>query len=157
MIRFKEHLRELFDKPYPYRMIRGDFGREGNNIGMFNVGSSRDDVVEVELTFRMDNLYVNFLRGGRLDITGQGHASKILATVMDMVKRFAESAFVAEIVIIVEVDQGSGARERIYRNLMNRYADKLGYKIYEWRRKADSPSGSDNIWFSLVRKDDIFT
>jgi len=152
---FKEHLLELFDKPYPYRMKKGQIGRDGDNIAVFSAGSSKDDEVEVDLTFRMDKLYVNFIRGGRLDITGQGNASKILATVMDMVAKFVTSAIVDEIVIIVEVGQGSGARERIYRSLMNRHADKLGYKVFEWRKKADAPSGNDNIWFSLVRKDDI--
>jgi hypothetical protein len=154
--RFREHLSELFDRPYPYRMSKGAIGREGENIAVFTTGSSKDDVVEVELTFRMDKLYVNFIRGGRLDITGQGNASKILATVMHLVEEFVASAIVDEIVIIVEIGQGSGARQRIYRSLMNRHADRLGYKVYEWVKKGDAPSGADNLHFSLVRKDDIF-
>lgn len=139
-------------------MTKGGFGKEGDNMGAFSVGDSKDDEVEVELTFYESKLYVNFLRGGRLDITGQGNASKILATVMEMVKRFVASALVEEVIIIVEEDGGSGARARIYRTLMKRYADRLGYDTFEKGVGAPAsndksrPRDSRTLWFSLVRR-----
>lgn len=146
---------ELFDRPYPYAMTKGSFGKEGDNIASFSIDPSKNDIVDVELQFRSDTLYVNFLRrqplgSERLDITGQGNAGRIFATVMDIVKRFVTSTIVDQIIIIA-MEEGSGARGRIYRMLLNKYADRMGYHFYETVKKSHG-----EIWFSLERKDDVF-
>ena len=142
-----QEIAELFDRPFPYRMVRGGFGKVGDNVGVFSVDSSKNDEVEVELTFRDSRLFVNFLRGDdsrekTMELTGQGSAERVLATVMQMIEKFLESADVSQ-VVIVTMKEENDSRQRVYRRLIGRYAQKMGYAAQE---KHNSFS---ELWFIL--------
>ena len=72
-----------------------------------------------------------FARNDRFDVTGEGDAVRILATVLDTVKKFVEKNQPAEIKFLVDKDDEGGyeSRRKLYNRLVKRYAAELGYTL----------------------------
>ena len=145
MIRFNTHeseLTEAFNRPYSYKRIPLF---KGHVVYRFlTTGKSEIDVLFKENEISDDESYwvVSFERDGRQDLTGEGDAMRIFATVIDIIKDFVkkdkpqELAFSAEkpaerISLPHDHPKRStemGSREKLYKRLIQRYAGRMGYK-----------------------------
>jgi hypothetical protein len=148
MKNFLSYLTELLDRPFPYRVEKGGFGKEGQNTFLFSPGEG--DEVRVYLEYRVNILNVDFTRNGNLNLTGEGSAERILATVLELVRKFVEKSTPDEIRILAPIE-GSGARQRVYERMIRRNASKFGFELVGSRMKD-----REHWDFSLSHKDNVF-
>jgi hypothetical protein len=148
MKNFLTYLNELLDRPFPYRAEKGGFGKEGQNTFLFSPGEG--DEVRVYLEYRVNILHVDFTRNGNLNLTGEGSAERILATVLELVQKFVEKEVPHEIRILAPIE-GSGARQRVYEKIISRNASRFGFELVSSRMKD-----RENWEFSLSHKDNVF-
>lgn len=141
---FLSHLTELFDRPFSYKVEKGGFGKSGQTIVSFLV--EPNDEVKVVLDYYGDILSVNFLRNGSLEITGGGHAERILATVLDIIGKFSAVEIPAEILII---SANSDSRSRVYSKMIQRYAKSRKYEVSVQQKGPET-------WFSLSHESNVF-
>lgn len=147
MKNFLSYLTELFDRPFPYEIVRGGYGKFGQNVFDFDVNGSERIRVIVELF--EDRLYLSFTaNGGSIEMTGKGSAERILATVMEILKKTLEKTTPDEIIFIAPTD--SPARARVYEKMVGRYAKGFKYELVNTHRK------SDEIWFTLSHEQNVF-
>lgn len=146
MKNFLSYLTELFDRPFPYKTIRGGFGKSGQNVFDFDVNDSERIRVIVELFD--ERLYLSFTANGSIEMTGKGSAERILATVMQIMEKFLEHSTPDEIVFIAPTD--SPARARVYEKMVGRYAKKFQYELVNTHKKPDE------IWFTLSHEENVF-
>ena len=146
MKNFLSYLTELFDRPFPYKTIRGGFGKSGQNVFDFDVNDSERIRVIVELFD--ERLYLSFTANGSIEMTGKGSAERILATVMDILKMTLEKTTPDEIIFIAPTD--SPARARVYEKMVGRYAKQFRYELVNTQRKPEE------IWFTLSHEENVF-
>lgn len=147
MKNFLSYLTELFDRPFPYKTIRGGYGKSGQNVFDFDVNESERIRVIVELFD--ERLYLSFTaNGGSIEMTGKGSAERILATVMQIMEKFLEHSTPDEIVFIAPTD--SPARARVYEKMVGRYAKGFQYELVNTQRKPEE------IWFTLSHEENVF-
>ena len=140
-------LTEAFDKPYKYRL------RKKNDsfwIGDFNLPDGGDIVVYFEGLEWSDtekSWAVKFQRTNpsrphaSLDVTGEGDAMRVFATVIDVLKDFTKKEKPQELAFgawksssQLNLPKGHpktkelSSREKLYKKLVQRYADRMGYK-----------------------------
>lgn len=154
MIDFFE-LRESLNRPYR-------FTKHKLHAKSFVYRFIPDDKTEVDVIFRkdepskQDTWNVAFERNQRQDMTGEGDAMKILATVVAVIKDFAktENPEVMEFSAVkpdwFEIELGDkpntiSSREKVYKRMVQRYAPQMGYKYVVARRKGATD-------YMLVRK-----
>ena len=149
MKNFLVYLNELLDRPFPYKVEKGGFGKEGQNTFTFSPGEG--DVVRVYLEYRVNILHVDFTRNGSLELAGKGSAERVLGTVLELVRKFVEKEVPHEIRILAPMDK-SGSRKRVYERMMSRYASQAGFDLVGSRMSKDG----ENWEFSLSHKDNVF-
>jgi predicted chitinase len=127
---------EAFDKPYEIlRWEKGDFGdvdaiaRLDDNTFlsiMFNKGVSKDSKEEA--------WSVEFYRNNSQEVTGEGDAQRVFATVLSAIQTFIEKYKPNRITFSAskEVEQGQNAqsRARLYDSLVQRYARTWGFRAF---------------------------
>ena len=159
MIRFRTHdsrLNEAFNRPYRYTKHRLF---KGHTVYRF----VPDDKTEVDVIFKEDEISddesvwrVSFERNMRQDMTGEGDAMRIFATVIDIIKDFTKKEKPQEMTFSAvkpdwfEIELGDkpnviSSREKLYKRLVKRYASSMGYDY-----KVDPRKGATD--FGLVRK-----
>ena len=162
MLKLMSHvgqLEEAFDKPYRFR-------KQKLYKGMFVYRFITDDKSEVDVLFKEDEISddesvwrVSFERNMRQDVTGEGDAMRIFATVIEILKDFTKKEKPQEMVFSAEKpaerltlphdhpkrSKEMGSREKLYKKLVQRYAGQMGYK---YTTQSDY-SATD---FTLVRK-----
>jgi hypothetical protein len=122
-----ESMEETFDKPYRGKWEKSEFGSydmlvplpDGTNLSvMFN--NEGDAKWQVE-----------FWRNNSQDVTGEGDAQRIFATVLNAIQKFIKKHKPLQITFSVdkEVESGSNkqSRAKLYNRLVDRYATSLGY------------------------------
>ena len=149
MKNFLVYLNELLDRPFPYRVEKGGFGKEGQNTFLFSPGEG--DVVRVYLLYHVNVLHVSFTRNEKLNLTGEGSAERILATVLELTQKFVEKEVPHEIRILAPIE-GSGARQRVYEKIISRNASRFGFELVGSRMNSDR----EHWDFSLSHKDNVF-
>ena len=164
---------EAFDKPYEIlRWEKGDFGdvdaiaRLDDNTFlsiMFNKGVSKDSKEEA--------WSVEFYRNNSQEVTGEGDAQRVFATVLSAIQTFIKKYTPNRITFSAskEVEQGQNAqsRARLYDSLVQRYARSWGFRafradtgnkvIYELSRikpVAEGLEHYDGIEISMEKEDD---
>ena len=159
MHRFRTHnteLTEAFNRPYRYtRHVLF----KGHTVYRF----IPDDKTEVDVIFKEDDISddesvwrVSFERNMRQDVTGEGDAMRIFATVIDIIKDFTKKEKPQEMTFSAvkpdwfEIELGDkpnviSSREKLYKRLVKRYASSMGYKYQVAPR-----SGATD--YELVRK-----
>ena len=154
---------EAFDKPYEIlRWEKGDFGdvdaiaRLDDNTFlsiMFNKGVSKDSKEEA--------WSVEFYRNNSQEVTGEGDAQRVFATVISAMQTFIKKYKPNRITFTAskEVEQGQNAqsRARLYDSLVQRYARTWGFRafradtgnkvIYELNRIQPVAESTDNMNF----------
>ena len=155
MLKLSSHFNELteaFDKPYKFR-------KQVLYKGYIVYRFIADDKSEIDVLFKENEISddestwdVTFERGGSTEVTGEGDAMRVFATVIAIIKDFVKkrnpklmgfSAF--KDVFGPSTAPGKGSREKLYDRMLQRYAGKMGYKYYK-------VSGVDKTEFELRRK-----
>ena len=135
-------MEEAFNRPYSYKRVPLF---KGHMVYRF----IPDDKTEVDVIFKENEISddesywaVSFERNGRQDVTGEGDAMRVFATVIDIIKDFTKKEKPQEMVFSAEKpawrvslprdhpkrSKEMGSREKLYKRLVQRYAGRLGYK-----------------------------
>lgn len=134
-------LTEAFDKPYKVRLKKID-PLEYNAKVRLDDGS----MLEIMITgneFDYISWNVVFERNGTLEVTGEGDAMRIFATVLEAVGQFIkkvkpeELRFSAAKTGVTDADT-KGSREKLYARLVKRFASKWGYQSNEMSTSQDT-------------------
>jgi uncharacterized protein (DUF2267 family) len=135
-------IEEAFDKPYRFR-------KQELYKGYFVYRFIADDKSEIDVFFKEDEISddesvwrVSFERNMRQDVTGEGDAMRIFATVIEVLKDFTKKEKPQEMFFSAEKpaerltlphdhpkrSKEMGSREKLYKRLVQRYAGRMGYK-----------------------------
>lgn len=146
MISFREYISEAFDKPYPYtRLKKNPFGDLTADIKEVNVRVWFTPYNDEKTKWTLE-----FERKGRIDVTGEGDAFRIFATVLKITKDFIKKYDPEEITFSsVKVDEYgntvNSGRDKLYKRLVKRFASSAGFKY-------DIQNLGDEIYFTLEKK-----
>lgn len=126
-MRATEFIIEAFDNPYAYNWSRGDHGDYDAFVKLPD-GSP----LYISFNHENDNIWhVAFDRGHSQDITGEGDAQRIFATVLHSIKSFIGKQHPEKLYFSaskdVEPGQNSESRANLYSRMVKRYASSMGY------------------------------
>ena len=128
-MRAKDFITEAFDRPYAFNWQRGDHGD-------YDVFVKLPDGSPLNISFVRegdDGWHVAFDRGHSQDITGEGDAQRIFATVLTSIQQFIIKQDPARLYFSaskdVEHGQNPESRARLYERMVNRYAAAMGYDV----------------------------
>jgi hypothetical protein len=135
----KDHnVAEAFDQPYKTKSEKSDYGDvdmlaklpDGTNLSiMFSQPDKWNDTWGVE-----------FYRNNSQEVTGEGDAQRIFATVLAAIQKFIKKHQPEKLFFSaskeVELDQNSESRAKLYDRLVQRYARAWGYRAF----RADTGS-----------------
>jgi len=134
---YRETVDEAFDQPYAFKWEKSESGNY-DAIATLNDGSN--------LIIRFDhddegNWQVVFDRNNSFEVTGEGDAQRVFATVLTAIKQFIENVKPLSITFSAskDVDTTSAnpeSRAKLYNRLVQRYASSLGYKTHS-REQGD--------------------
>jgi len=140
---------EAFDQPYRLRWEGGDYGDvdaiakmdDGNYLSiMFNKGFSQETKEEA--------WSVEFYRNNSQEVTGEGDAQRVFATVLSAIQTFIKKYKPNKVYFSAskEVEQGQNAqsRARLYDSLVQRYARSWGFRAF----RADT---GNKVMYELSR------
>jgi len=130
----KDDVNEAFDQPYKLKWEKGDHGDvdalakldDGNHLSiMFDKGYNQN---------KEEAWSVEFWRNNSQEVTGEGDAQRVFATVLFAIQTFIKK-YKPNVVIFAaskEVEQGqnSQSRSRLYDSLVQRYAKSWGFKAF---------------------------
>jgi len=130
------HLKEAFDAPYPMTWEHGDDNEshdalvklpDGTNLSiMFSKEYAEPDYVEEEWQ-------VEFYRNHSQDVTGEGDAQRIFATVLSAIQQFIKLEEPKRIKFSAAKQTGdmtpNASRTSLYNRLVQRFANNLGYGV----------------------------
>ena len=155
VFRVEQGVAEAFDQPYKGKWEKSDYGDvdmlaklpDGTNLSiMFNqeYGDEGEEVVQVE-----------FYRNNSQDVTGEGDAQRIFATVLDAIQKYIKKykpqrlSFSASKAVDMDADDNSAqfnpeSRAKLYDRLVQRYSKALGYRAF----RADN---GDIVIYELSR------
>ena len=130
----KDDVNEAFDQPYRLKWEAGDYGDidalakldDGTYLSiMFNKGYNQD---------KEEAWNVEFYRNNSQEVTGEGDAQRIFATVLSAIQKFIKKYKPNRVIFSAskEVEQGQNAqsRARLYDSLVQRYARAWGFKAF---------------------------
>jgi hypothetical protein len=147
-MRASEFIAEAFDQPYRSKWEKSEHGDydalvrlpDGTNLSiMFN--NEGDDEWQVE-----------FYRNNSQEVTGEGDAQRIFATVLNAIQKFIKKhqpwrlKFSAS--KTVEPGQNSQSRAKLYDRLVQRYAGAWGYDMYH-------EDHGDQVTYELTQKKNV--
>ena len=128
------NVNEAFDQPYKLKWEKGDHGDvdaytqlpDGNYLSiMFNKEYNQDNE---------EAWSVEFYRNNSQEVTGEGDAQRIFATVLGAIQTFIKKYKPNRIIFSAskEVEPGQNAQSRanLYDRLVQRYAKAMGYKAF---------------------------
>lgn len=128
-MRAREFITEAFDRPYAFNWSRGDHGD-------YDVFVKLPDGSPLNISFVRegdDGWHVAFDRGHSQDITGEGDAQRIFATVLTSIHQFIIKQNPDRLYFSaskdVEHGQNPESRARLYERMVNRYAAAMGYDV----------------------------
>ena len=155
VFRVEQGVAEAFDQPYKGKWEKSDYGDvdmlaklpDGTNLSiMFNqeYGDEGEEVVQVE-----------FYRNNSQDVTGEGDAQRIFATVLDAIQKYIKKykpqrlSFSASKEVDMDADDNGAqfnpeSRAKLYDRLVQRYSKALGYRAF----RADN---GDIVIYELSR------
>jgi len=150
-----DNMAEAFDQPYKTKSEKSDYGDvdmlaklpDGTNLSiMFNqeYGDEGEEVVQVE-----------FYRNNSQEVTGEGDAQRIFATVIDAIQKYIKKykpqrlSFSASKAVDMDADDNGAqfnpeSRAKLYDRLVQRYSKALGYRAF----RADN---GDIVIYELSR------
>lgn len=151
MINSSEEITESLDQPYPMKWSRGEFGD-------WEVLARLPDDTKLEILFsRMSNtnnspIELIFLRGDSMELTGEGDAQRVFATVLAAIQQFLKKAQPDTLIFSaskqVEPGQSIKSRSKLYDRLVQRYAAASGYESHQ-------EDHSDHVKYRLTKKENV--
>jgi hypothetical protein len=127
----KVPLPEVFDKPYKSKWAKSDYGD-------VDVLAKLPDGTNLSIMFNHegdDEWGVEFYRNNSQEITGEGDAQKIFATVLNAIQKFVKKHNPEMVKFTaskqVGLGQNSQSRANLYDRLVQRYAGAMGYDVYQ--------------------------
>ncbi len=125
---------EAFDQPYRLKWEHGDYGDvdayakldDGNYLSiMFNKGYNQD---------KEEAWNVEFFRNNSQEVTGEGDAQRVFATVLSAIHKFIKKYKPNKVIFSaskeVEPGQNAQSRARLYDSLVQRYARAWGFRAF---------------------------
>lgn len=130
----KQDVTEAFDQPYRLKWEAGDYGDvdalakldDGSYLSiMFNKGYNQD---------REEAWNVEFWRNNSQEVTGEGDAQRVFATVLGAIQTFIKKYKPNRVIFAaskdVEPGQNAQSRARLYDSLVQRYARSWGFRAF---------------------------
>jgi hypothetical protein len=127
----------------------------GYEDGPIKVFATKVDDAYIELTYKLMNngdLYIEFSRGGRMKVTGEGTQMKIFGAVINHIKSYTAKTN-PERLVFSAFKPNTGAfgtpdttRSALYQRMLQRFANQNGYDF------SKEDTGSEDT-FLLTRKD----
>lgn len=146
------NVNEAFDQPYKLKWEKSDYGDvdayakmdDGNYLSiMFNKGYNQD---------KEEAWSVEFFRNNSQEVTGEGDAQRVFATVLSAIQTFIKKYKPNRVIFSAskEVEQGQNAqsRARLYDSLVQRYARTWGFRAF----RADT---GNKVIYELNRIDKV--
>ena len=144
-----EFLTEVFDRPYAYNWSRGDHGD-------YDVFVKLPDGSPLSIAFNHedeDTWHVAFDRGHSQEVTGEGDAQRIFATVLHSINQFIKKQQPEKLYFSaskeVEPGQNSESRANLYDRMVKRYASAWGYD------SVIDDFGRDKVTYILNKKQTV--
>jgi hypothetical protein len=132
---------EAFDQPYPIKWEKSEYGD-------YDALATLDDGTHLSIMFEHTTPYevaVSFWRNNSQEVTGEGDAQRIFATVLAAIQQFLKQEQPANISFsAVKEDDPTGSRSKLYNKLVQRYAANWGYQ-------ARSFDHDDKVEFELTK------
>ena len=124
------NVQEAFDQPYKMKWEKSEHGD-------YDVLATLEDGTYLSIMFDKQDegsYQVQFYRNNSQEVTGEGDAQRIFATVLAAIQQFIKKLKPSNLVFSAskEVEQGQNpqSRSRLYDRLVQRYANALGYKTF---------------------------
>ena len=144
-----QNITETFDNPYAYNWSRGDHGD-------YDVFVKLPDGSPLNIAFDNqgdDGWHVAFDRGHSQEVTGEGDAQRIFATVLHAIQQFIGKEHPDKVYFSaskkVEPGQNSESRANLYSRMVKRYASALGYD------SVIDDFGRDSVMYILNKKQGV--
>lgn len=132
---------EAFDQPYSLKWEKSEYGD-------YDALATLEDGTHLSIMFEHTTPYevaVSFWRNNSQEVTGEGDAQRIFATVLAAIQQFLKQEQPANITFsAVKEDDPSGSRSKLYNKLVQRYAGAWGYQ-------ARSFDHDDKVEFELTK------
>ncbi len=123
----KENLAEAFNQPYPIKWEKSEHGD-------YDALATLGDGTHLSIMFEHTSPYevkVEFWRNNSVEVTGEGDAQRVFATVLNAIQQFLKIEQPPNISFSaskeVEPGQNSESRAKLYNRLVDRYAAAWGY------------------------------
>jgi hypothetical protein len=137
----KQDVTEAFNKPYPLTWEKSEYGD-------VDALATLEDGTHLSIMFEHTTPYevaVSFWRNNSQEVTGEGDAQRIFATVLSAIQQFLKQEKPANITFsAVKADDPSGSRSKLYTKLVQRYAGAWGYQ-------SSSFDHGDQVTYELTR------
>ena len=135
---------EAFDKPYKGNWETSEYGDQDMLVKL-------PDGTNLSIMFNHegdDEWTVEFYRNNSQEVTGEGDAQRIFATVINAIQKFIKKQKPWRIIFSASKDvdpgQDSQSRAKLYNRLIARYARTWGYEDY-------SEDHGDRVTYELTR------
>jgi hypothetical protein len=133
---YRETVDEAFDQPYPLHWASA---RDDTVLAMTKLNDGSPLVIRFDS--EGDHWQVVFDRNSSYEVTGEGDAQRIFATVLSAIGQFVKEHEPQSLTFSAskDVDTGSAnpeSRAKLYNRLVQRYASSVGYKVHS-REEGD--------------------
>jgi GNAT superfamily N-acetyltransferase len=122
----KQSVTEAFDQPYDIRWSKGDHGD-------YDAYAELDDGTGLEIAFldqQHNSWMVDFFRDNSTEITGEGDAYRVFATVLTAIREFIVKQKPDKLNFSAEKqDDPRGSRASLYDRMIQRYISGTGYAL----------------------------
>jgi len=123
----RNKLDEAFDQPYPVRWEKGEFGD-------YDALATLDDGTHLSIMFNREEdgeYQIEFHRNHSQEVTGEGDAQRVFATVLTAIQKFIQKRHPSRIRFSATKDDDSDnqSRTKLYNRLVQRYAAQSGYSV----------------------------
>ena len=134
-VKKQQDVTEAFDRPYDIQWSQGDHGD-------YDAYTELDDGTGLEIAFldqQHNSWMVDFFRDNSTEITGEGDAYRVFATVLTAIREFIIKQKPAKINFSAEKqDDPRGSRASLYDRMIQRYITGTGYTL----TKQNYPDGA---------------
>ena len=124
------NVNEGFDNPYPVTWEKSEFGS-------YDALAKLDDGTYLSIMFNNegdDEYQIEFHRNNSQEVTGEGDAQRIFATVLNAIQEFLKKEQPYHLIFSaskdVQLGQNGKSRAKLYDRLVKRYANVWGYDTY---------------------------
>jgi hypothetical protein len=139
-----ESVAEAFDQPYNSKWGKSEHGD-------YDVLAKLPDGTNLSIMFNNegdDEWQVEFYRNNSQEVTGEGDAQRVFATVLTAIQKFIKKHKPWRLIFSaskeVEAGQNSQSRAKLYDRLVQRYANAWGYEMYH-------EDHGDQVTYELTR------